>query len=419
MSNILKAYELAREQYAAIGIDTDKALAALDEIAVSLHCWQGDDVGGFENAGGELTGGIMSTGNYPGKARNAEELRADLDKALTLIPGALKVNIHAFYLENGGEKIDRDMIEPKHFENWAKWAKSKKIGLDFNPTFFSHPLSADGYTLASADEGVRKFWIDHGKATRKVAEYLGKETGIRSVDNFWMPDGCKERPIDSYAPRARMIDSLNQIFDVEVDPACTKDALESKLFGIGSEAYVVASHEFVMGYTLGNKKVMPTMDTGHFHPTEVVSAKFSAVLPFADEILLHVSRPIRWDSDHVVAFDDELTALMSELVRSDALGRTNIALDFFDGSINRIAAWVIGTRNTKKALLKALLEPTAELKKLELAGDTTARLALTEEYKTYPLGAVWDYYCESKGMPARDNWLEVVRQYEKDVTSKR
>ncbi|NLD88230.1 MAG: L-rhamnose isomerase [Clostridiales bacterium] len=417
MSNILKAYELAREQYAAIGVNTDEALAKLDTIPVSMHCWQGDDVGGFENTGGELTGGIMSTGNYPGKARNAEELRADIDVALSLIPGPKKVNIHAFYLESD-VKVDRDAIEPKHFDNWANWAKAKGIGLDFNPTFFSHPLSDNG-TLSAADEGVRKFWIEHGKRTRVIAEYLGRKTGFRAANNFWMPDGCKERPMDSYGPRARMKDALDEIFSVPVDPAFTKDAVESKLFGIGSEAYVVGSHEFFMGYAMANPNVMLTLDTGHFHPTEVVSSKYSALLCYLSEILLHVSRPIRWDSDHVVAFDDELTALMSEIVRADALDRTNIALDYFDGSINRIAAWVIGTRNTKKALLKALLEPVAALQASELKGDATARLALTEEYKTYPLGAVWDYYCETKDMPARDCWLENVRKYENDVTSKR
>jgi len=417
--DIARAYELAKEQYAELGVDTEKALQILDSTPISIHCWQGDDVKGFEAGDGELTGGIVSTGEYPGRARNGEELRADLDMALSQIPGPSKVNVHAIYLEDHGIHADRDMIEPEHFSGWGDWAAEKGIGLDFNPTYFSHPKSADGYTLSSADEGVRNFWIEHGKRCRAIGEYMGSRTGKRCVINHWIPDGCKERPIDTLGPRQRLIDSYAQIFAIHHDPALVADAVESKLFGIGSEAYVVGSHEFYLAYVMAHPEILLTMDTGHFHPTEMVSAKITAVLPFVRELLLHVSRPIRWDSDHCVAFDDELTALMHELVRSNALKKTNIALDYFDGSINRIASWVIGTRNTRKALLQALLEPVDTLKKLELAGDSTARLALTEEYKTYPLGAVWDYYCAKNGMEPRAGWLELVRAYERDVTSKR
>lgn len=422
MSNesINKAYELAKESYAAIGVDTEEAIRALDGVELSLHCWQGDDVLGFEHDSETLTGGIMTTGNYPGRARTPDELRRDLDFAMSLLPGKQKVNLHALYLE-ANEKVDRDAIEPKHFEGWAQWAKSKGIGLDFNPSFFSHPKSTDGFTLSSGDKSIRDFWIEHGKRSRKIGEYLGKQTGKTCVTNIWIPDGYKDNPVDRLAPRQRLLESLDEILKEKLDKKYNLDAVESKVFGLGSEAYVTGSHEFYMGYAMANrdKNVLLTLDAGHFHPTEMISGKFSALLLYLEGILLHVSRPVRWDSDHVVIFDDELQNIMSEIVRCGAINRFYIALDYFDASINRIAAWVIGTRNAQKALLKALLEPTAALKKLEADGDYTSRLALTEEYKTYPFNAVWDYYCEKKGVPVKGAWLSQVKDYEKDVLSKR
>jgi len=358
----------------------------------------------------------MSTGNYPGRARNPQELRADLDFALSLIPGESKVNIHAFYMESDSP-VERDKLEPRHFAAWTDWAVEKGMGLDFNPTFFSHPLSSSGYTISHADPAIRQFWIDHTKCCREIAEYMGERTGKRCINNFWIPDGCKERPIDSLAPRMRLVEAMNEAFAKPMSHM--KDAVESKLFGIGAEAYTVGSSEFYLAYAAQHPEVMLTMDAGHFHPTEVISAKFTACLPFLKELLLHVSRPVRWDSDHVVAFDDELQAIFSEIVRNDILDRMNIALDYFDGSINRVAAWVIGSRNTRKALLKALLEPVADLKAAELAGDTTARLALTEEYKTFPFGIVWDMLCERAGMPTGADWLNTVRDYEKKTLAAR
>jgi L-rhamnose isomerase len=419
--NIIKAYELAKECYASIGVNTDKAVEAIDKIEISLHCWQGDDVNGFEHASNTLTGGIMATGNCPGRARTPEELRADIDKAMSLLPGTQKANVHALYLESNGKKIDRDAIEPEHFSSWAQWAKEKGIGLDFNPSFFSHPKSADGFTLSSGDKGISEFWIEHGKRSRKIAEYFGKTTGKTCVTNIWIPDGYKDNPVDRLAPRQRLEAALDEILSEKIDTKYNKDAVESKLFGIGSEAYVTGSHEFYMGYaaTRKDKNVLLTLDAGHFHPTEVISAKISAILLFVDELLLHVSRPVRWDSDHVVIFDDELQAIMNEIIRCDALNRVNIALDYFDASINRIAAWVIGARNTQKALLRAMLEPVAALKNAEAAGDFTSRLALTEEYKSYPYNAVWDYYCLTKNVPVKEQWLAEVKSYEKDVLSKR
>jgi L-rhamnose isomerase len=415
---IIDAYNLAKEKYAGQGINTDKVLEALEKVSISLHCWQGDDVSGFENPDGQLTGGIQATGNYPGKARNAAELRADLDKALSLIPGTHRLNLHAIYLENNGEKIDRNEIEPKHFENWVKWAKAKGMGLDFNPTCFSHPLSADGFTLSHPDENVRNFWIDHVKASRRIGEYFGKELGTTCITNIWIPDGYKDIPVDRLAPRARLKDSLDKIFSEDINPDYNRDAIESKVFGIGSESYVVGSNEFYMGYAVQNDK-MVCLDAGHFHPTEVISDKLSAVLLYTKEVLLHVSRPVRWDSDHVVVLNDELRNIAEELVRHNFLSRTHIGLDFFDASINRLAAWVIGTRNMIKALLIAMLEPYVELQKVELEGDWTSRLALMEELKTYPVGAIWDYYCMKKNVPVGEEWLKEVKAYEKEVLSKR
>ena len=415
---IQKAYDLARERYAQLWVDTDAALKALAGIPLSLHCWQGDDVGGFENAAGLTDGGCQVTGNYPGCARTADELRADLDKALALIPGTHRLNLHAIYAETGGKKVERTDLAPEHFANWIAWAKAKGMGLDFNPTFFSHPLSVGGFTLASKDQKIRKFWVDHGKACRKISEAMGRALGTPCVNNIWIPDGYKDVPADRKGHREVLAQSLDELFAEEIDPRYNLDAVESKLFGIGSESYVVGSLEFYLGYAVRHNKLM-CLDTGHFHPTEVVSDKISAVLCSLQEVLLHVSRGVRWDSDHVVILSDELKAIAEELVRGDYLKRVHIGLDFFDGSINRVAAWVIGSRCMLKALLMALLEPADRLKKLEEAGDFTSRLALMEEHKTLPSGAVWDFYCEQVGVPAGATWLADVKAYERDVLSKR
>lgn len=415
---IVKSYELAKEYYEEWGIDVEKALDKLHNIPISIHCWQGDDITGFENPDAELTGGIQVTGNYLGKARTPEELRMDIEKALSLIPGKSRLNLHALYAETNGEKVERDKLKPEHFKNWVEWAKEKKVGLDFNPSCFSHEMSDDGFTLAHHDDEIRNFWIRHCIASRKIAEYFGKELGSPAVTNIWIPDGYKDVPVDRTAPRERLKDSLDQIFAVEIDEKYNLDAVESKVFGIGSESYVVGSNEFYMGYATTNKKLL-CLDAGHFHPTEVISDKISAVMQFVDEILLHVSRPVRWDSDHVVILNDELVAIAQELVRGNYLERTHIGLDFFDASINRIAAWVIGTRNMRKALLMALLEPTEYLKELEVKGDYTSRLALVEEMKTAPFNSVWDYYLMKNDMPVGKDWLEEVKQYEEDVLSTR
>lgn len=415
---ITKSYDLAKEYYEEWGIDVETVLKQLHSIPISIHCWQGDDVTGFENPDAVLTGGIQATGNYPGKARTPEELRMDIDKALSLIPGESRLNLHALYAETNGEKVQRDELKPEHFKNWVEWAKEKNIGLDFNPSCFSHEKSDEGFTLAHPDEEIRQFWIRHCIAARKIAEYFGKELGSPAVTNLWIPDGYKDVPVDRTVPRQRLKDSLDQIFAVEIDNKYNLDAIESKVFGIGSESYVVGSNEFYMGYATQNKKLL-CLDAGHFHPTEVISDKISAVMQFVDEILLHVSRPVRWDSDHVVILNDELIAIAQELVRGNYLDRTHIGLDFFDASINRIAAWVIGTRNMRKALLMALLEPTAHLKELEVKGDYTSRLALLEEMKTAPFNSVWDYYLMKNDMAVGKDWLEEVKQYEAEVLSTR
>lgn len=415
---IEKSYGIAREIYGELGVDTDKALDKLDTIPISIHCWQGDDVKGFENPEGVLTGGIQSTGNYPGAAKTPEQLRNDLNKAFTMIPGKKRVNLHAIYLETNGKKVDRDEIEPKYFVNWVNWAKEKNIGLDFNPTLFSHPKSADGLTLSHPDEGIRKFWIEHVKRSRKISEYFGKELGTPSVMNIWIPDGFKDITVDKLTPRQRLKDALDEALSEKIDKRYHLDAVESKLFGIGSESYVVGSHEFYLGYAVKNN-VLLCLDAGHFHPTEVISNKISAVLLFLDEMLLHVSRPVRWDSDHVVILDDELVAISQELVRNNFLDRVHIGLDFFDGSINRIAAWTIGTRNMMKALLIALLEPTEKLVRSELKFDFTSRLALLEELKSYPWQSVWDYYCLRKDVPVGIDWISSVKEYEEKVTKNR
>ncbi|MBR3919307.1 MAG: L-rhamnose isomerase [Clostridia bacterium] len=417
MSYVKESYELAKKRYAEYGIDTDKVLETLKNIPISMHCWQGDDVIGFENPDGELTGGIQTTGNYPGKATTPEQLRADIEKAFSLIPGKHRINLHAIYGDFEGN-VERDKIEPKHFAKWVEWAKKNNIGLDFNPTCFSHPMSADGMTISHPDKEVRDFWIRHCKASREIAAYFGKELGTPAVTNFWFPDGMKDITVDKYGPRKRMMEGLDEIFSVEYPKEYTLDAFESKVFGIGAEAYTVGSNEFCVGYAVSRGKLV-CLDAGHYHPTEVISDKLSAVFCYADEVLLHVSRPIRWDSDHVIVLDDELKNIAAELVRNGFVDRTHIGLDFFDASINRIAAWVIGMRNMQKALLIALLEPTADLVAAEQKFDFTTRLATLEEIKTLPFGAVWDYFCEINNVPVGGEWLKEVRKYEEEVLLKR
>lgn len=411
-------YDNAKQKYEKWGINVDEVLQKLKSVPISIHCWQGDDIGGFEINQHELSGGIDVTGNYPGKARTPEELRSDLEKALSLIPGKHRVNLHAIYAETDGETIERDEIEPKHFENWVNWAKENDLGLDFNPTLFSHPKAADGLTLAHPNKEIRDFWIRHTIASRKIAEYFGKELGKSTLTNIWIPDGYKDIPSDRLTPRKRLKESLDEIFRVEIDEKYNVDAVESKLFGIGSEAYVVGSHEFYMGYALKNNKLC-LLDTGHYHPTEVVSNKISSMLLYQDELALHVSRPVRWDSDHVVILDDELREIGLEIVRNNALNKVRIGLDFFDASINRVAAWTIGTRNMIKALLYAMLTPNDYLKQLQEEGNFTERLALMEELKTYPFGAIWDYYCEQMSVPVGEAWLDEVKKYEREVLLKR
>ena len=411
------SYSFAQERYAAMGVDTEAAMAKLATIPISLHCWQGDDVGGFENTGGGLSGGIAVTGNYPGRARTPDELRSDLDEALSLIPGKHRLNLHAFYGEFGGKKVERDEITPEHFSNWIAWAKANGMGMDFNPTCFAHPKAAGGFTLSHADKGIRDFWVEHCIRSREISAVMGKELGSPCVMNVWVPDGYKDTPVDRVSPRRRLEESLDRVFAKAQDPAHMLDAVECKLFGIGSESYVVGSHEFYMGYAVKNQKLL-CLDAGHFHPTETIADKLGSALMFVPEILLHVSRGVRWDSDHVVTLDDALQSISSALVRDDLLSRTHIGLDFFDASINRIAAWTIGTRNTLKSLLIALLEPAA-LKEAETSGDLTTRLALMEELKGMPWGAVWDQYCEKQGVPTGAAWLAETKRYEADVLSKR
>ena len=415
--SIAQSYSQAQERYAEIGLDTEAAMQRLSTIPISLHCWQGDDVGGFENTGEGLSGGIAVTGNYPGKANTPDELRADLDKALSLIPGTHRLNLHAFYGEFGGKKVDRDQIETKHFENWIDWAKAKGMGMDFNPTCFAHPKAADGFTLSHSKKGIRDFWIEHCTRSRDISAAMGKALGSPSVMNVWIPDGYKDTPVDRVSPRQRLEKSLDAVFSKKQNPKHMLDAVECKLFGIGSESYVVGSHEFYMGYAVKNQKLL-CLDAGHFHPTEGIADKLGTMLMYVPEILLHVSRGVRWDSDHVVTLDDALQSISAELVRNNLLSRTHIGLDFFDASINRIAAWTIGTRNTLKSLLMALLEPTA-LRDAEKAGDLTTRLALMEELKAMPWGAVWDRYCETQGVPVGMAWLDEVKGYENAVLSKR
>ena len=417
--SIKEAYQLAKERYAAIGIDTDVALEQLKKIPISIHCWQGDDVGGFEVAeAGTSGGGIMATGNYPGRARTPEELRADIDEALSLIPGTHRLNLHACYLESDGKVVDRDQIKPEHFKKWVNWAKAKGMGMDFNPTFFAHTKADSGFTLSSNDDEIRSFWVAHGKACRKISEYMGKELGSPCVMNIWIPDGFKDTPIDRNGARSRLKNSLDEMCAEKLDAKYHLDAVECKLFGLGSESCVIGSHEFYMGYAIKNKLLL-CLDTGHFHPTEVVSDKISSVLQFVDEILLHVSRPVRWDSDHVVTYNEELLAIAQEIIRNKFQDRVHIGLDFFDASINRIAAWVIGSRNVLKALCAALLEPSDQLRDMENEGNYTSRLAIFEEQKFLPVAAVWDYYCALQDVPVGLDWLSEIEKYEKNTLNKR
>jgi len=416
--NTSNAYSIAREIYATLGVDTDAALQRLATIPISLHCWQGDDVGGFENTGESLSGGIAVTGNYPGKARTPDELRADLEKAYSLIPGKHRLNLHAFYGEFGGKKVDRNEVAPEHFSNWIAWAKTHGLGLDFNSTCFSHPKAADGFTLTHPDANIRQFWIDHCIRAREIGAVMGAELGKTCVTNLWIPDGMKDTPADRVAPRERLAVSLDAVFKKQIDPALNLDAVESKLFGIGSESYVAGSHEFYMGYALTRQKLL-TLDAGHYHPTEGIADKISSVLQFIPEILLHVSRGVRWDSDHVVVLNDDLLAIAREIVANGFEKRIHIGLDYFDASINRVAAWTIGTRNMLRALLIALLEPTAKLRDAEISGDFTTRLALQEEIKTFPVGAVWAEYCRRQNAPVGPAWLQEIKDYEKKVLSAR
>lgn len=410
-------YAYAKERYTALGVDTEAALAALKAFPISMHCWQGDDVIGFDQKG-PLTGGIQTTGNYPGKARTPEELMADMDKALSLVAGKHKINLHASYaIFENGEWADRDALEPKHFKKWVEFAKARGLGLDFNPTYFSHPKASE-YTLSSPDEEIRQFWIRHGQACIRISQYFAEETGQPCGMNIWIPDGCKDIPADRLGPRARFKDSLDQILSIDYNKEKVLVCLESKVFGIGMESYTVGSSEFCINYA-AQKGILSLMDNGHYHPTEVVSDKIPSMLLFHDKIALHVTRPVRWDSDHVVLLDDETKEIAKEIVRNDALNRVVLGLDFFDASINRISAWVVGLRNMQKALLYALLTPNKELKVLQDNGKLTKLMMQQEELKTYPMGDVWDYFCEMNGVPVGESWFDDVEKYEQDVLLKR
>ena len=411
-------YEYAKAKYAALGIDTDAAMKALEQVPIAIHCWQGDDVGGFDSKE-SLSGGIQTTGNYPGKATTPEQLMADIDRAFSLIPGKKKLNLHACYaIFENGEYANRDELQPRHFAKWVKFAKERDMGIDFNPTFFAHPMVKDNLTLSSPDEKTRSFWVEHGKACLKIAEYFATETGIPCVMNIWIPDGFKEIPADRLGPRARFKKSLDEILSIPYDKSKVYVTLESKVFGIGLESYTVGSAEFCLSYST-KAGITPLMDNGHYHPTEVVSDKISSLLLFNEKIALHVTRAVRWDSDHVIILDDETREIAKEIVRNDALDRVFIALDYFDASVNRIAAWVVGARNMQKALLMALLNPSEQLKGYQDAANYTKMLAVSEELKTFPFGEVFDEYCKRVGAPVGMEWMDAVDEYEKDVLSKR
>jgi L-rhamnose isomerase len=415
---IEQAYKLAKDRYAALNVDTDEALRTLARIAISLHCWQGDDVGGFENVGGALGDGLAVTGNYPGKARTADQLRADFEKVLSLLPGTHRFNLHASYAEMGAKKVDRDELSADQFKHWIAWAKKLKIGLDFNQTYFSHPKVKGGFTLSSPDKGIRKFWIEHGIRCREIGAAFGQALGKTCLTNLWIPDGMKDTPADRKGPRERLVEALDAIFRPKIDRKHNLDSVEPKLFGIGAESYTPGSHEFYIGYAVSRGTLL-TLDAGHYHPTEGIADKISSVLCYLPEIALHVSRGVRWDSDHVVTLTDDLQAIAQEIVWGGYLDRVRIGLDYFDASINRVAAWVIGTRNMIKALLLALLAPIDLLKKYELDGDYTSRLVLMEDAKLLPAGAVWDYYCAKMDVPIAETWLAEVKRYEREVLAKR
>lgn len=418
VTSIEQTYRLAKDRYAALGVDTDAALARLRTVPISMHCWQGDDVAGFE-AQGDMTGsGLQVTGGHPGRARTPDELRADLEAALRLIPGSHRVNLHAIYAETAGRRVERDALTAEHFATWIDWARARGLGLDFNGTFFAHSLAQDGLTLSHPDESIRQFWVRHGMACREIGEAMGRALGTPSVVNVWIPDGSKDLPIDRRGPRERLRASLDAVFAAPKDKRYLLDAVECKLFGIGSESYVVGSHEFYLGYAVQHGTLL-CLDAGHFHPTETIADKVSSILLYVDELLLHVSRGVRWDSDHVVVLNDDLRALAEELVRGQALSRTHIGLDYFDASINRVAAWVIGMRAMLKALLIAMLEPTAQLRDMEDAGDFAGRLAMLEELKSMPFAAVWDYYCLQQDVPVGATWIEDIRHYERAVLAAR
>ena len=416
-SQIQSAYAIAKERYDSLGVDTEAALTRLEAIPLSLHCWQGDDVGGFENRAGGLTGGIAVTGNYPGKARNADELRRDLDFAYRLLPGKHRLALHAIYLEADG-KVERNQIEPAHFSAWVDWAKANEHGLDFNPTCFSHPLAADGFTLSHQDPAIRRFWVEHCIACRRIGAYFGKQLGTPAVTNIWIPDGFKDTPADRQAPRRRLLESLDAILAEKIDPRLNLDAVEPKLFGMGLESYTTGSMEFYLAYAV-SRKIMLTLDSGHFHPTESIADKIPALMLFLDGLLLHVSRGVRWDSDHVVTLTDDLQAIAREAVRSQVLERIHFGLDYFDASINRIAAWTIGARSTLRALLMALLEPVERLNEYEREGVFSGRLGLQEESKFMPFSAVWDAYCIRKGVPLGMDSMAEIKGYEKRELARR
>jgi L-rhamnose isomerase len=418
-ANIEKSYLLAKARYAAMGVDTEKVLSEMEHINISLHCWQTDDVGGFEKPGSVLGGGgIQATGNFPGKAKTIEQMRSDLDKVMSLLPGKQRLNLHAIYGEFGGKLVDRDQIEPKHFQGWIDWAKKRGIGLDFNCTCFSHPLADDGFTLSSKDENIRKFWVEHTKRCRAIGAEMGKQLGTATVHNIWIPDGMKDSPIDRNTLRKQLKKSLDEIFAIKYPKKHLKDSVESKLFGIGSESMVVGSHDFYLGYAITNN-ILITLDNGHFHPTEQVGDKVSSILHFVDEILLHLTRGVRWDSDHVLTFNDELLLITQEIVRAKALNRVNIGLDFFDASLNRIGAYVIGTRSAQLAFMYALLEPFNTLVRFEEEGNNFERLAILELMKTMPFGAVYDYFCMKNNIPVGQDYIDEIVKYEKDVLLKR
>lgn len=415
---IEKAHQLATQRYAELGVDTEKARQQLARIAISVHCWQGDDVGGFENAGQALGDGLAVTGNYPGKARTADELRQDFEMAIGLVPGRHRFNLHASYAEMGSRRVDRDALSVEQFKNWIAWAKARKFGLDFNQTYFSHPRVERGCTLTSPDKGVRRFWIEHGIRCREIGAAIGKALGSPCLTNLWIPDGMKDTPADRRGPRERLLASLDAIFEKKLDRKHNVDAVEPKLFGIGAESFTPGSHEFYLGYA-ATRQVLLTLDAGHYHPTEGIADKISSVLCYLPEIALHVSRGVRWDSDHVVTLTDDLEAIAQEIVWGGYSNRVRIGLDYFDASINRIAAWVIGTRNMLRALLLAMLTPIEALRQFELEGDYTSRLALMEEVKSLPAGAVWDYYCLTQDVPVGENWLREVKRYESEVLARR